>query len=350
MKKHLITLYSFIKIYLFQILLILLGILMFSCEKDNELEVIQDEPTVKLLFVANEGNFGESNGSISVINDEGVVNTIENVGDVVQSLLVHNDKLFVIVNNSHTIKVFNIFEDGFLELDSEISTNESSPREMIILENKLYFTNWNTSDVKILNLSTYTIESSITLDGLPESIVENNGDIYVGIMMNSDYSDASTVVKINPTTNYVTSTYEVGDGPTSLLVNDDKIYVARTFYDSNWNAFHGTSLIDLNLDDSVSIVNYDVGTVCGGSVHSFKGNPYRSFEGGVASLKSDLTINESTLIGNYEAQNVYSVETIGDKVYVGTYDGYVKILSEDNIEISSYKVGSFPGDFEVWEK
>ena len=114
--------------------------------------------------------------------------------------------------------------------------------------------------------------------------------------------------------------------------------------------FHGTSLIDLNLDDSVSIVNYGAGTVCGGTVHSFKGNPYRSFEGGVASLKSDLTINESTLIGNYEAQNVYSVETIGDKVYVGTYDGYVKILSEDNIEISSYKVGSFPGDFEVWEK
>lgn len=34
MKKQLITLYSFIKIYLFQILLILLGILMFSCEKD----------------------------------------------------------------------------------------------------------------------------------------------------------------------------------------------------------------------------------------------------------------------------------------------------------------------------
>ena len=108
--------------------------------------------------------------------------------------------------------------------------------------------------------------------------------------------------------------------------------------------------LDLNLDDSVSIVNYGAGTVCGGSVHSFKGNPYRSFEGGVASLKADLTINESTLIGNYEAQNVYSVETIGDKVYVGTYDGYVKILSEDNIEISSYQVGSFPGDFEVWKK
>ena len=33
-----------------------------SCQKDNELEVIQYEPTVKLLFVANEGNYGDENG------------------------------------------------------------------------------------------------------------------------------------------------------------------------------------------------------------------------------------------------------------------------------------------------
>ena len=74
------------------------------------------------------------------------------------------------------------------------------------------------------------------------------------------------------------------------------------------------------------------------------------FEGGVASIKQDLTIDESTLIGNYDAQNVYSVETIGDRVYVGTYDGYVKVLTENNIEIADYKVGDFPGDFEMWRK
>ena len=63
-----------------------------------------------------------------------------------------------------------------------------------------------------------------------------------------------------------------------------------------------------------------------------------------------LTIDESTLIGNYDAQNVYSVETIGDRVYIGTYDGYVKVLTENNIEIADYKVGDFPGDFEMWRK
>ena len=116
------------------------------------------------------------------------------------------------------------------------------------------------------------------------------------------------------------------------------------------NAFHGTSSIDLNSNNTVNIVNYGLGTACGGSIHSFKGSPFRSFEGGVASIKQDLTIDESTLIGNYDAQNVYSVETIGDRVYVGTYDGYVKVLTENNIEIADYKVGDFPGDFEMWRK
>jgi hypothetical protein len=329
-------------------ILILILISFLSCEKTDD-TIINNDYTIELLFVANEGNFGSEDGSISIINQNGEISTVENIGDTVQSLLVFNDQLFVIVNNSHKIKVYNISEDGLM-LDYEISTNNSSPREMVIIDNKLYFTNWNTKDVKVLNLLSYSIESSITLEGLPESIISDGENLFVGIMMNEDYTDASTVVKINPNTNQVIATYDVGDGPTSLILEDSKIFVARTFYDSNWNAFHGTSSIDLNSNNTVNIVNYGLGTACGGSIHSFKGSPFRSFEGGVASIKQDLTIDESTLIGNYDAQNVYSVETIGDRVYVGTYDGYVKVLTENNIEIADYKVGDFPGDFEMWRQ
>ena len=359
MKKQFITLCNFIKNSLFTTITVLL-LLLSSCEKDNTIEIIPDEPTVKLLFVANEGNYGDDNGSISVINEEGVINTIENVGDVVQSLLVHNDNLFVIVNNSHKIKVFNIFEDGTLTLSKVIDTDNSSPREMVVFENKLYFTNWNTKDVKSLDLSTLTIdELSMPVDGLPESIVETEGELFVGIMMNSDYSDASRVLRIDPTTNIIKDEVEVGDGPTNLLIVDDVIYVARTYYDENWNAFHGTSTIEdyiqrekYNYEEAprINIQNYGGGTSCGGTVHSYSRKVYRSFEGGVAALNQDLTINESSKIGDYDKSNVYAVETIGDRVYVGTYDGYVKILNEDNIEISSYEVGIFPGDFEVWEQ
>ena len=330
-----------------KILLILTTFLLFSCVKEDDMFIEPIEST-ELLFVANEGNFGSSNGSISIINQKGNVNTIENIGDVVQSILVHNNKLFVIVNNSHKIKIFDIYEEGIRLPGIEISTNGSSPREMVVFDNKLYFTNWNTQDVKILNLFTYGFETSIKVDGLPESITTDGESIFVGIMMNSDYSDASDVIKINPKTNQITKTYNVGKGPTSLLIKDKQVYVARTYYDSNWNAFYGTSKIDLINGESIMIMNYGTGVVCGGSMNSFKGNPYRSYKGGVAMLEKSLKINESSFIGDFDESNIYSIKTINDKVYLGTNDGYVKIIDENNIEISKYKVGNFPGDFEIW--
>jgi hypothetical protein len=333
-----------------KLILLLILTLFVSCQKE-ELN-IETELFSELIFVSNEGNFGTSNGSVSVIKDEQVIQTISNIGDVVQSLLVHQNKLFVSVNNSHKIHIYNITEDGLLLPGIEINTNGSSPREMTIVNNKLYFTNWATQDVKILNLFTYDFETPIKVDGLPESIVHNGESIFVGIMMNEDYSDASTVLKINPQTNSIVSTFEVGKGPTSLLVMDKELLVARTFYDENWNASYGTSMVEL-VDDvgssnPITIVDYGMGIVCGGSIHSFKGNPYRSYLGGVAQLSRDLSIDENSLVGFTDDSNVYSVETINDKVYIGTLDGYVKVISEDGVELNTLKVGEFPGDFEYW--
>ena len=59
----------------------------------------------QLTFISNEGNFGSSNGSVSVFRSGKLIQEVKDIGDVVQSILVHNEKLFVLVNNSHMIKV-----------------------------------------------------------------------------------------------------------------------------------------------------------------------------------------------------------------------------------------------------
>ena len=191
------------------------------------------EQTTQWIFVANEGNFGASNGSITMINNNDEVYHVEEVGDVVQSLEVYNDKLLVVVNNSHMIKVYDITEDGLRLPGIEISTDNSSPRELVVVDDKVYFTNWNTKDVKVLDLFNYNIETSISVDGLPESIVSDGSYLWVGIMMNEDYSSASSVVKIDINTNLIIETYDVGLGPTSLVVDENKVYVARTFYNED---------------------------------------------------------------------------------------------------------------------
>ena len=44
------------------------------------------------VFVANEGNFGSSNGAISMIDDSGTISHTESIGDVVQSLAIYKNK------------------------------------------------------------------------------------------------------------------------------------------------------------------------------------------------------------------------------------------------------------------
>ena len=60
-------------------------------------------------------------GSISMINDFGKFTTLR------QSLAVYGNKLIVLVNNSHEIKIYDITENGLAMPGG--STNGSSPRE-----------------------------------------------------------------------------------------------------------------------------------------------------------------------------------------------------------------------------
>ena len=302
------------------------------------------------VFVACEGNYYQSNGSIWTIAGNEVYPYSENpLGQVVQSVQVHGDQLFVIVNVPGSIQVFDIAADG-IELAHYIDTQYSSPREMLILDNYLYFTNWYTADVKKLNMSTWEIESEISMPGLPEDLVLYDGNIHVSIIMNSDWTDGNKVVAINPENDMIVETYLVGDGPGNLLVHENEIYIARTFYDENWNAFYGTSKISLN--GTVIENNYGAGMACGGSVHSFNGDIYRTYNGGIAKLDQNLDILANTRIGSFNHEDVYSVETIGDNIYFGLSDyvapDEVVVLNGEGVEVGSYSVGAIPGDFAVW--
>ena len=303
------------------------------------------------IFIANEGNYGSSNGSLSMINSDGEVYHIEEVGDVVQSLEVYEDKLFVLVNNSHLIKVYDITEEGLRLPGIEISTDNSSPRELVVVDDKVYFTNWNTKDIKVLNLFNYSIETSISVDGLPESIVSDGSYLWVGITMNADYSSASSVVKIDITTESIVETYEVGLGPTSLVLDGNNVFVGRTFYDENWNAFYGSSKIG---DNDIKINNYGLGVACGGDVMKYNNEIYRSYDGGIAPLDNNLDIRSSFRIGSYDQSQVYSTEIIGEYIYFGITDSNsimdkVKKVDANGNEVASFDVGIFPGDFSVWK-
>jgi len=105
----------------------------------------EDENT-SWVFVANEGrsySLDENDnvlGSISMIDENNNITNIENIGTTVQSLEVYNNKLFVIVTDDHKIITYNIDSDG-ITFENEILTNSSMPREMVIINDKIYSEN-----------------------------------------------------------------------------------------------------------------------------------------------------------------------------------------------------------------
>ena len=328
-------------------IVILISLIFIGCE-----DSYNTKGNPNLLFVASEGTYGDSNGSISVYAEEEKIQTVESLGDVVQSILIDDDKLFVIVNNSHLIKRYTITESGLNLPGIEISTNNSSPREMVIVNNKLYFTNWNSSDVKVLDLVTFSIISSIPLDGIPEDIISKDENLYVSISQLElyDTNNGSTVVRININTEEITNTYEVGRGPEQILIDNDNLWISRTFYSSDWaSATYGSSLINLGTDE-ISIIDYGMGMICGGNILKFNNQIYRTVNGGGAPLTTDLNLNIASKMGSY--QNLYSASSSNENLLLGTSD-YVApdtVYIHDQLGqlIRELPVGVLPKDFAFW--
>tara|TARA_B100000579_G_scaffold140683_1_gene114311 strand:- start:289 stop:1557 length:1269 start_codon:yes stop_codon:yes gene_type:complete len=304
------------------------------------------------LFVACEGAYYDGQGSLSIINEDGEVDQIQNLGNTVQSITVYDNHLFIIANGSSLIHVFDINDEGNLSLNNTINLNSSGPRYMLIHEesNSAYITNWYTQDIKIMNLETFEITNSIPVNGLPEDIIFDGEYIWVSITANADWTDGSTVIKLNPADNIIAE-YEVGYGPGDLLFHNNSIYVSRTYYDADWNAFYGTSRIDEN--ENITIAEYGVGMPCGGSLTTHNNDVYRSYNGGIAPLDDELGILSDQQLGDLGFLNVYDVKSINNKIYFAVTDyntlNQVVILDEGGSEIGTYDVGIIPTDFAVWD-
>ena len=155
-------------------------------------------------------------------------------------LFVVDNDLFVAVNNSHTIKKYDITESGLSLPGIEVSTEDSGPREMCAVGNKLYFTNWITKDIKVLDLYNYNLDTFVSLEYVPEDIVSDGNFLFVSAPHRNLYDNqGSKVVKIDLSNGSVIGTYEVGLGPEQIFLDGNFLYVSRTSYDENWSASYG---------------------------------------------------------------------------------------------------------------
>ncbi len=334
-----------------------------SCSSDDDdTQPTPDEAAFQHgIFILNEGNFGAGNASVDFLSNEGVVThdifsliNNEPLGDVAQSIYMDGDYAFIVLNGSAKVEVVNRY--SFEKLGT-VSTGLVNPRYMTILNGKGYVTNWgdptDPSDdfVAVINLSNFTVSSTIPVAEGPEQIVSVNNLLYVAHM--GGWNFGNTISVINPGTNSVSSSIQTGDVPKSLIASNDFLYVLCSGKPA-WSGDETVGsmiLFDTNTNLQISTVQFPLG------VHPTKlvtdGNMLYYTEADIVKAVDMLDISNSTTLFSTSSQGVfgaYGMAVSNGKVYIGdagdyTSDGKVLIYTTTGNLIGTHTAGLLPNNF-----
>lgn len=191
---------------------------------DYRLEEEFNEP-VPGLFIVNEGNFQYGNASLSfynpvtgeVINEIFIKANGYKLGDVAQSMTVHDDTGWIVVNNSHVIFAI---DTGTFKEKGRVE-DLTSPRYIhFVNEEKAYVTQIWDNRIFIVNPQTYRITGYITVPGMTmesgstERMVQLGKYVYVNC-----WSYQNCILKIDSTTDEIVDRLEVGIQPEGLALD-----------------------------------------------------------------------------------------------------------------------------------
>lgn len=224
----------------FLIIILCVGLLM-SCQNDSINPNIPIGLYDNGYFVTNEGNFGTGNGSVSFIDESGLVsnNVFEqtnsfSLGDVVQSMQIINDNAYIVVNNSSKIEVANIDSMTYIATINGLT----SPRYILqVSQEKAYVSDWGIGGLHVIDLNTNSTISTINTGQGPEKMLLKGNKAYVCNV--GGFGLDNTVSVIDRDNDMLITNISVGDKPNSIVEDGSgNIWVlagGNTEYDANWN-------------------------------------------------------------------------------------------------------------------
>lgn len=183
-----------------------------SCRNDDAPQAVQGAYDNGFL-VANEGNYGRPNASVSFISNDlskvenniySTNNNNEQLGDVLQSITFWGSDAYVVANNSNKIVIANRYT---MKKKAEITSNLVQPRYVAFANNHTYVT--NNRSVSVYNTINNNFVKNIPLGAAAEKIFEVNGNIFV---QNAVYGTGNKVSYITTSDNALSKTITLSEG------------------------------------------------------------------------------------------------------------------------------------------
>lgn len=263
-------------------------------------------------LILNEGAFGQGNASISTYNP--ATRELQNnvfasrnaprvLGDVLQSATLHDNRLYLVVNNSRKIEILQ--SDTFVSEGSINFSGAASPRYMVVAENNQAFvTSLFTDYVYQVDLSARQVVDSVNVGAGSEGIVYTAGKLFVALNLNADFSTASGVAVVDPVTLQVETLIPTGPGPQQMTMAAGTLWLNET---GTWGGNNG-ALVQINPSTRTVADRLELGAGTSGIAGAETMQELYVISNGILKVDTDEN-NDTTRI---TTRNIYGISVIGN--------------------------------------
>nr|WP_294780347.1 DUF5074 domain-containing protein [uncultured Flavobacterium sp.] len=313
------------------------------------------------VIILNEGNNGTANASVSYLSTDlqvennvfSTINPDKVTGDTAQNIGFNGDNAYLVLNGSNKIEVVNRYTFKSI---ATITTKLVNPRYITFSNGKGYVTNWgapgDTTDdyVAVLDLSSNTVTSTIPVKEGPEKILENDGKLYVTHKGGWGFGNSLTI--INASTNTVITNFVVGDIPSALVKDNGTLYVlcdGMPYYAPTETPGKIVK-INLNTNAITSTINF-TGITHPGFLDIEDNKLYYTVGNSVYTAPtSTTTLPATALFKVEEITTLYGFAVEDDKIYLADALNYsdpgdIYIYSTAGAFNKTFSVGILPNGF-----
>lgn len=332
-------------IYKFSI--VLLTLFISSCNKDK-IGPQYDKGSDKIegssgFWIINEGNYNWGNTSISFYDADRkqISNLVYKakqetpIGDVLQSMYFNDDSRFLIINNSHQIKMCS------KEMDLINNFNGfNSPRYMEHLSGSEFLvTSLEAKQIYKLNINTKEIQTFLTVNDWTEKIIRLNDMFIIEHKSFSDINPADQQIFKVDTNGQMIKTLDILNPHSELTkINDSKFcFISQDESNSKlWISDIDFNVQTFNIPEKVSQISYSNNFIY------LAGENLWQFNMATSEFKTLRSLKNKTIYGLSSSDDGY-IYISDAKDYVSSGD-FLIYSTETNTLIDSVKTSIIPSE------
>ncbi len=333
----------------------ILALLVSSCSKT---EPVPKGEFATGVFIVNEGNFSEANGSVGFYNvstneaKQDIFAEVNGVatGGLIQSVYFYANMAFIIDQLGNRIEV--VEAETFKSI-ATINEGLSTPRYMTVANGKGYVSNWGPFDqnydlpdsyVAVIDFATFTVSKTIPAGNGTEGMFTYNNAVLAA------NSYAATIQEIDAGTDAITRTFEVAEGPVGFAEDKDgKVWVLSNSF------FSGSALTQLDITTGSVLKSFPVGASAKSLTINAAGDqlyylsaPFLA-DAAVKTLSIDAAEDAGSAL--ITAANLYGlgIDPKTGIIYVGNHNGFqgngTVLRYEGSTLLDSFAAGVAPNGF-----